>query len=297
MMKIKFIYCSVLLYTLVACNKLEVEPVVFDVTVDQTTYNANDTVTFNFEGNPDYVDFYSGEVGAKYKFSDRKPEVGEPIMNFTSLKTGNSLAKMELFISNDFNGNYEKEFVESATWHNLTADAVFSTGALVSSGDISLKDYNSTDKPVYLAFVSSKPEDVLNQLFTNSIRSLNITNILSDGSTYNVNPGTNLEGWENVNFILEDLRWYVNSSNQLSINSITANKAMENEDWAISGAIDLNRVIPDKAVSIKNMAMTMPIKQDYVFSTPGTYTVSFVAHNQTATDRKEVVKEITITIN
>lgn len=297
-MKNRFVYCIALLCLLTACNKLEVEPVAFNVTVENNTYNLGDTVTFNFTGNPDYLVFYSGEIGSKYEFINRKAEIGEPLMNFTSLKTGNSLAKIELFISNDFAGIYDKETVEKATWHNLSDKAVFSSGAdNTPSGNVSLKEYYNANQPLYLAFVSSKPEDNLSRVFTHSIKTLNINNVLSDGTVHNVNPATNFQGWKNVDFSLNTALWTVNGSNQLTINTVTANNTLENEDWAISGPIDLGKAIPDKAKPIKSIAMVMPTKYSHVFAAKGTYKVSFVAYNQTSENKKEVIKEITIQIN
>ncbi len=297
-MKNKLAYYIVLFCVLTACKKLEVDSVDFDVTTEKNTYSLGDTVTFHFNGEPDYLLFYSGETGAKYQFRNRIEEAGEPIMNFTSLKTGNSSAKIELLISSDCTGVYEKSVVKSATWNDLTTNAVFSTGAdNTPSGNISLKAYQDASRPVYLAFKSSKPADNLNQVFAHSIKTLNIQNILSDGSIHSINPGTNLQGWKNVDSLLSAIAWSVNSSNQLNISSITANANEANEDWAISGAIDLSKAIPDKARTIKSMAMVMPPKFEHVFAQRGTYKVSFVAYNQTSKDKKEVVKEFEIHIN
>ncbi len=297
-MKNRLAYYIVLFCVLTACKKLEVDSVDFDVTTEKNTYSLGDTVTFHFNGEPDYLLFYSGETGAKYQFRNRVEEAGEPVMNFTSLKTGNSAAKIELLIASDFNGVYEKSAVKSATWHNLSSNAVFSAGAdNTPSGNISLKAYQDASRPVYLAFKSSKPVDNLNQAFAHSIKTLNIQNILSDGSVHNINSGTNLQGWKNVDSLLSAVAWSVNSSNQLNISSITANANEANEDWAISGAIDLSKVIPDKARTIKSMAMVMPSKLEYVFAERGTYKVSFVAYNQTSKDKKKIIKEFDIYID
>lgn len=299
-MKNRIICCLALSFICVlsACSKFQVEPTGFDVTVQKNTYNLGDTVRFLFTGEPDYLVFYSGETGRKYELKDRQPEIGNPVMNFTSLKTGNSSAKIDLFVLTDFNGDYTKESVQNATKQSLSNLAVFSTGVdNTPSGDINLKDYYNPNRPIYLAFVSTKPEDVLNQVFTHAIRTLNIKNVLSDGSEYNINPGTNLQGWKNVDFQESTVLWSVNTSNQLIVNSVTANRTLANEDWAISGPIDLGRVIPDKAIPIKSMAMVMPTKYEYVFAQRGTYKVSFVAFNQALENKKEVVKEFTIQIN
>lgn len=299
-MKNRFICCLAFSFICIvsACNKFEVEPTGFDVTVQKNTYNLGDTVRFLFKGDSDYIVFYSGETGHKYEFKDRQPEIGNPVMNFTSLKTGNSSAKIDLFVLTDFNGDYTKESVQNATKQSLSNLAVFSTGTdNTPSGDINLKEYYSATRPIYLAFVSTKSEDVLNQVFTHSIKTLNIRNVLPDGSEYNVNSGMNFQGWKNIDFQENTIQWSVNTSNQLTVNSVTANRTLANEDWAISGPIDLGRVIPDKAIPIKSMAMVMPTKYEYVFAQKGIFKVSFVAFNQALENKKEVVKEFTIQIN
>lgn len=296
LMKKVFLFYFVLL-VFPSCEKIEIDEVNFEVSVKKTEYTVGENVVFSFSGNPDYIAFYSGETGKEYDLRERQPESGEPVISFTSLKTGNPNAKISLYISTDFNGKYDQESVRKAVWADLSNQAVFSTGAdNTNSGDINLKSYNS-GLPVYLAFVSKKPEDNLNQVFTHSLRTLEVKNVLADGSVYNINPSVNFTGWKTVDFTNNAVLWAVNASNQLVINSIVENRNLENEDWAVSGPIELNRVIPDKGTHVKSMAMTMPLKYNYAFTQKGLYKVTFVAYNQTMDNKKEVIKELTIKVN
>lgn len=296
-MRNRLIYIMLFCCGLSACDKLEIKPVEFEVSVDRNNYKLGDTVRFNFNGDPDYLVFYSGEKGAMYAFRNRTAiEMGNPFLNFTSLRTGAAAAKLQVLISTDFNGIYDKNAVGAATWDDLSSLAAFSTGAdNTASGNIALQKYMQTKRPVYLAFRSYKPNDGSTQNYNHTIRTLNIKLESVNGNSYEVNPGVNLQGWKNVAFSAENTPWLVNSSNQLVLNNITP--ASENEEWAISGAIALDKVVPDRPKSLKSMAMVMPRQLEHVFKEKGVYKVTFVAFNQSAKNRAEVAKELIITID
>lgn len=70
------------------------------------------------------------------------------------------------------------------------------------------------------------------------------------------------------------------------------------EHWAITKAISLDQVDmgPDWSRAIKGISNSKLEEFTYTYSEPGTYTVSFVASNNTIDDVKMVVRELTITI-
>ncbi|MDR2282509.1 MAG: DUF5017 domain-containing protein [Sphingobacterium sp.] len=287
----------VLCCSLYGCDKLEVKSVDFEVSVDKNMYKLGDTVRFDLRGEPDYLLFYSGEKGARYEFRDRViTEKGNPLLSFTSLKTGATAAKIQVLVSTDFNGIYDKNAVSAAQWDDLSPLAVFSTGAdNTPSGNITLQHYKENKRPIYLAFRSYKPDDGITQNYNHTIRTLNIKLDGVDGSSYDINPGINLQGWKNVSWALESTPWVVNSSNQLVLNNAAPTGV--HEEWAISSAIRLDHVVPDRPKSLKSMAMVMPRQLEHVFKERGVYKVTFVATNQSAEDKKEVVKELDITID
>ncbi|HMI62847.1 MAG TPA: DUF5017 domain-containing protein [Puia sp.] len=50
-----------------ACNKVTIKaPNNFNVTTSKTAYKTGDSVVFKFTGNPDNINFYTGEAGRKY---------------------------------------------------------------------------------------------------------------------------------------------------------------------------------------------------------------------------------------
>lgn len=296
-MRNKIIYVVWLCCGLSACNRLDIKPVDFNVSLDKNTYKVGDTVRFNFSGEPDYLLFYSGEKGARYEFRDRVvTATGNPLLSFTSLKTGAAAAKLQVLISTDFSGVYDKNSVSMARWDDLSSLVVFSTGAdNTASGTITLQKYMETKKPVYLAFRSYKPNDGSTQSYNHTIRTLSIKLEIPNGNTYEVNPGVNLQGWKNVEFSTENMPWIVNSSNQLVLNNTAP--VGENEEWAISGAIHLDRVVPDRPKSLKSVTMVMPKQLEHVFKEKGEFKVAFVAFNQSVDQKEEVVKELKIIID
>jgi len=51
----------------VACNKVTIKaPIDFKVSTAKTEYKTGDSVLFLFSGNPDNINFYSGETGRHY---------------------------------------------------------------------------------------------------------------------------------------------------------------------------------------------------------------------------------------
>ena len=71
------------------------------------------------------------------------------------------------------------------------------------------------------------------------------------------------------------------------------------ECWAVCGPIykmDQINEGPDHGVGIKAMASASLSSYDYVYETPGEYTVTFVGANANVYDRKEVVRTLKIQI-
>ena len=73
----------------------------------------------------------------------------------------------------------------------------------------------------------------------------------------------------------------------------------ESENWAISKPIYIDQVElgPDWSRAIKGIANPTIEEFRYTYSKPGTYNAYFIAINATIDGRKEIVQEITLTIN
>ena len=71
---------------LASCNADTVDGIDFDVNLrnEQQEIYVGDEVTFDFDGNPDYIVFYSGEDGCKYANKDRlKVDVESMNLSYT----------------------------------------------------------------------------------------------------------------------------------------------------------------------------------------------------------------------
>ncbi|MFR4236049.1 MAG: DUF5017 domain-containing protein [Alistipes onderdonkii] len=86
------------------------EDVSFGVTPDSgNVYEAGKEVYFNFSGNPDYITFYSGEVGHKYEYAGKID--GEGTANYgIPVKAMNARADNYSYIY-ETAGEYDAVFV------------------------------------------------------------------------------------------------------------------------------------------------------------------------------------------
>ena len=106
----------------VSCAKYEAPDPSITVTTDKTEYRAGEPVTFTFEGDPDNIVFYSGEYGHNYEDRHNYGRVGTLYFDFTSYsRYGTYIPGLEALVSTDFNGVYDLENVNKATWHELPA--------------------------------------------------------------------------------------------------------------------------------------------------------------------------------
>jgi hypothetical protein len=72
MKKVQLYGMLLCLLATVACNRDEVEDIEFSVSIDNTaTFKVNEPVTFLFDGNAEYITFYSGEAGNNYANIER----------------------------------------------------------------------------------------------------------------------------------------------------------------------------------------------------------------------------------
>jgi len=288
-------FCS--LYLLLSCRKLEVAAPSFDVSLSATTFKAGDTVRFTFIGQADNITFYSGEPGFSYKYKDRTTAEGSPELQFTSyLQNKGESNTLQLLVSTDFSGAYDSAGVMQATWTDLTTQAVLSTGAdKTPSGIIDLSPFAKTQKPVYIALrYLGYNSDSLKQP-TWSIRTFDIKHVLPDKVSTIVATGQ--VGWAAVDLKNPTVAWNVPTSGQVVINGTIANSTKEdNDDWLISRAFDLRTVIRDAGVSIRDLGTAVVNSYYYIYSKPGTYTLTFVAFNDSIDEHREVVKEFTITV-
>ncbi|HEY0667952.1 MAG TPA: DUF5017 domain-containing protein [Sphingobacteriaceae bacterium] len=316
-MKLKYLYiCLLFVAGLSACEKEQDENLSdFDVKTDATVYKVGEKVTFNLTGNPLQITFYSGEPGRIHEYrSGRVLGVEKLFGSFaTNVAYGSQPDLLSVWVSSNFNGKYTIEDIKAATWKNnvsknfkLAPHSMSSTSAslAVSSGVLDLTGETEPGKPLYFAFRYKKKPDAE----AGTQRNWLIRNILIEGST--ILGDTPLANGNNFNLVYDenfhpdstaDRTSGISSSGVITLRAPSLPNpigAKNIEVWAVSKAINTSEVNvgSDLAEPIKGYSNVPIHKHEYVYNTPGTYRVTFVASNKTAEENEEVVKHIDIKI-
>jgi hypothetical protein len=335
-MKLKYIPVVVLGLITASCSKeLNVKDVNFNAAAVAAGTGAaadsfsiaNGGVAFNLSGNPDYISFYSGEIGHRYEFRDRTTAAGIPKLQFSSALNTSGNGTLSLMLSSDFKGLINKvaygvstidtgatmSNINKATWADITGRATWATGTTaVSSGSIDLSDFVKSG-PVYVAFRYQAPSGNVQKKWT--ITALSVTNNLTDeGSSYvvaNLNNATTAftnygnssysPGWAPVfdsTVNANKYAWVFTSASSLVITgAATAAAATANADaWVVMGPVDLTKVTPDVGVGIKTLGGATLANYPYASYAKGLYNAVFVGANGSASTTKSNVVKVPVKI-
>lgn len=285
------------LIVLSACSKeIELDKLDFDATAEKTTLALTDTAKFNFNGNPNYITFYSGEIGRRYEFRNRISDTSSNLqLSFSTATTVATNGSLTLQISSNLSGAINATSIAAATWTDITNRAVLATGtATVASGTVSLADYAQQKKPVYIAFKYTAAAGAIQRRWT--ITGLTLNHVLPD-MTYTIANMTATSpslGWLGVDVKNTAVNW---TTALVITGATTAATAVDTEDWIVMGPVDLSRVLPDVGTPIKTIAEGMdkfPLK--YKYTAAGTYNAVFVASNVNRDAEESTVKTIGITV-
>ncbi len=297
----KIVASVVVTANLMACSNLEVEKPDFRVKVANTSVIAGDEVVFEVDGAPDFVTFFSGEEGSQYKYKDRINAEGTPLMNFSSVgRYGAQENTLKVLASVDFNGQADAESLEAATWTDITSDFFIngqvepdpSKWTLVDSGQGDLSAF--IGKPLYIAF-QYKGTGGTTQRTWRIGNDFKIVLNTTEGQVINV-ADINNPGFQTVNVSGEDGnrgKWLWKSTFWQVQGGPGA--APDNEDWLFTGPINLTSVSPDKGHS-ENAYTDKVDKVTHTYTSPGTYTATFVGTNATVEQSEQTVKEVTIEV-
>lgn len=292
-----------------------VDAVDFEVSTATQTFKVGESVRFHFEGNPDFIIFYSGETGNEYAFKD-KDRITETEMTFTFTTTTSSgtpgypnPARVPICYSTDFSGEYTEEAVRAATWIDITDQFNQPTDTGVNdllSGDVNISRYYPDEEtPLYFSFhYVVDPYDASaaggegNGRTQWNYKSPQFNGVV--GETSEVLYDMASSNWQIVlasSFEGASSLPDINTYRVLLRSEFTP--AVSRECWAICGPIykmDQINEGPDHGVGIKAMADASLASYDYIYETPGEYTVTFVGANANVYDRKEVVRTLKIQI-
>lgn len=289
-----------------ACDPDSVDSADFNFTVENNTKEVyvGESVTFALDGNPDYIVFYSGEHGNRYKDKDRTSAALESVNLSTTIKQqyySGGIYKGQLlyaYVSEDFDGAYTKESIDAASWTELTGaeegqmkyPTCLTTSTETVQSTIDFSAYK--DKRFYLAFryqIPANPEATQNQPRVD-VKPLSIEKVTTEGQRI-----------EMKNVLQEFSFRYIQKIGKLTGNLssdetgllIQPNSGIgaQLDIWAISQKMNLTAVSPDMGVPIKSLSSKIS-SYTYTYAQPGEYTVTFVASNANMWNDEQVVKEM-----
>mgnify|MGYP001180858662 FL=1 len=336
-MKIRYNILAVLLVFLAAsCSNSLEENVKFDVNAvvgnemqtENITVKKSQPITFEFNGNPDFITFYSGESGKDYSMKDKTESSKEDIttrLEFTAVaQYGNSEGIFKVFLSTDFSGltkdpKKDLQNIKSNNWIDISdrCELPITPNAgkpnQIKLSSIALDEY--LDKDITIGFLY-KPYHQKGAQSTYEITDLKIINTdkksgeeseflaTSMGFTpFDVKELDKEDGkpYQAAKSRGEHGVWFLGglteSPSMLRIQSspVPADGVSFNEDWLISVPLKLNSRTPDKGVSIKTIH-TYLNQYEYRYDVPGEYNVTFIARNSNIDHHSEIIKQFKVTV-
>lgn len=321
---------------LVSCNDLDVDDSVdFNVSLaSDNTYEAGDPVVFNFDGNPDYITWWSGEEGHKYANRERTELPLEEIESVTlsfeaQARYGKVTNTLSLFVG-DFPGLSKDVATDDSRVADFESDATLlsGNGELLESKfsnrmatSFDLTPYSTSE--MTLAFHYKADFDGTSALKRWDFYSVAITTIYKNGNTttlnlsdlglqtFDRNPNTNPKHAQQGDPYFDnssgsssctgvwDLRsslTRVNSFMYLGGGTNETDYTNNADDWLFTKSLKFNTCDPDENSGVlKNINVRLP-SYSYVYTQPGTYTVTFIAGNQNVYGSARTIKEVTFTI-
>ena len=297
------------------------------------TVKKGSPVTFSFDGDPDFITFFSGEIDHEYKFRNRTEMKIEDIekceINFDMVAQYDAPPKntpqtaLDIFISDNFPGmaknNFEadKLLVEGFDWTYLIP-----TEELPVKVESNTKSYSYTKdlasylgKQITIAFHYKGGQDgaVRQPKFSfNNIRIELAFNNNKSETVYAKNLGftplniVNNESDQQSDKVKDREYgavdggvpgfWKTVIPTEIIVSSSAAGTTLKNS-WLISEPLLLNGSCnPDAGVAIKNISQSLEI-YSHTYEEAGTYTATFVANNANYVHQGgQVVRELTINV-
>lgn len=298
-----------------ACQKETVSEPTFEVFTEKTTYKVGEEVQFMFQGDADFVTFftglpnYTGVVeggikGQRYEYRDRASEAGTSYLAFNckqnnanTIKNGETL---KLLVSTDFTGDARNiDDLQQGHWIDITDKAKWPTAANntnnVASGNIDLSEYGG--QYIHVALKYEAPAGVTQFGFTLSSFTLKNTVSTTDNFTYTIwNNGSAPLFGTTSNVKNEDGNTLYTWTLGTSLVCKGGSGAEALESWIVSSPVNTFKVDPDYGTLIKSFSAVVPDKYQYIYYRPGEYIATFVAQNNTVYGEREKICNINLTI-
>lgn len=286
------------------------------------TVKKGTPVEFHFNGDPDFLTFFSGEDGKKYEYRERiaidENEVESSTLNFTlTPQYGKPANILSMYIAEDFPGldksNYAADsvLVETQTWQELIPQADFPQTAKAQTFEVDMKPY--LGKRVAIAICYRGQDNTAAQSrFT--FNNMQIVNQLTSGQQTALTA--NSFGFTPINMMhrhnLADQKgmtanraygtvtnntsgiWNFKDMAAFFIHSSNANTELK-YSWIVSNLIVANSCTPDAGTNIKNITQRLDA-YNYTYQEPGTYTATFMATNGNHKQQTSVVRQFTVNV-
>jgi hypothetical protein len=294
-----YIIVCMLAVVMAGCAKDTVTAPEFDVTTESTTYKVGDKVNFNITGNPGILSFYSGELSNDYGFIDGRILPSKLIASFNAqVIDGVQRNQIRVRISTDFSGTHTMDDINAANWTDVTSRFAIPTSAgYIPSGDVDLSDLIVEGRPLYFAlYYISQPQATAGRYARYQFTNFLLRSVTDLGST-------TLRSQSATNWTLTHNGLWAAAPSTVTGAAIIlrgdANNTQVQDVWAISLPVNASNTFdagPDRAIGIKAVPNPALPVYTYTFTKAGTYKVTFVAANADINDRKELVKQLDLTI-
>lgn len=311
MKKIKFLLGAIASVALLSCEKeYEVKAPSVVVSVAKQNYKVGDTVNFKFDGDADFITFYSGNKLNDYQFAAKERIYdAEMLLSFRFAKYSGANANVaQLKYSTDYNGAGTLASIESATWTDISSNFVFptaigtSTADGVSSGNFNINSLFVNDNtPVTFCWFFNTPAATLRtQAYVEGFKIFG--NVVSDQSL-----SGDIYTFGDMGFkVVYDAAQFTDSGTSLpNVNATRIlwtgvfNNIIAKQGYAVSVPVFRKNSVNlgiDKPIVVKSVADPESSSYNYVYTEPGTYKATFVIANSSVYGRKETVKQIDITV-
>lgn len=311
MKNMKFIYSLLLAAVFMGCEKeYAVKEPTLNVHLSKQTYRVGDTITFDFNGDADFITFYSGTKLNDYQFSHKERVYdAEMLLSFRFAKySGVNANVAQLKYSTNYNGAGTIEAIQAATWTDISDKFTFPTTIGLSSGDaVNSGNYNintlfiDDNTPVYFCWFFNTPAATQRtQAYVEGFKVFG--NVISDPSL-----SGEIYSFGDMGFkMLYDPNQFSDSGTTLpNVNATRIlwtglfQNTISKVGYAVTVPILRKNTVNlgiDKPIVVKSVADPESSSYRYVYTTPGTYKATFVMANSSVYGRKEVVKQIDITV-
>lgn len=279
-------------------------------------------IQFHFNGDPDFLTFFSGEPGSEYRYRQRvtvdESEIASSILKFTvTPQYGKPANTLTMFVSKDFPGleknNFEVDsvLVEQHPWETLIPSSDFPETPKAQSYEIDMRPYMGQRIAIAIRYLG---QDITSTQSRFTFNNMQIVNQMSNGQETTL-AATSF-GFTPINMLnkhnLSDQKsmtsnraygtvtnntsgiWNFTNMNAFFIHSSSANTALK-YSWLVSNLFVVNACSPDTGTGLKNITQTVDT-YNYTYNEPGTYTATFVGTNGNYKKETSVVREYKVVV-